>query len=277
MALYVRSSGLAVAPTIVFLHGGGTSGWVWGPVVERLADYHCLVPDLPEHGRSRDAGPFSIRGAAQDVAELLRASAHGGRAHVVGLSIGGQVALELLATAPDLVNHAVLSGTMVMLPRPRPTRPRPRFRPWPRVDTLDVLERSFRLLMSIRDNPLLVRGLLRMSRIPQKYLPLYREDARRATLDGMMRIVTENVVYGAPPHLDSVTVPTLVVVGEDEPPVLHRAAREIVAALRAARAEARVVRGVAHSWNLEAPDRFAEAVRAWIEDRPFPEWLRPPA
>lgn len=272
MPLYVRSSGPADAPSVVFLHGGGTSGWAWAPVVERLADYHCLVPDLPEHGMSLAAGPFSIRGAARAVAELIRARAHGRRAHVVGLSLGGQVVLELLASDRDVIDRAVLSGTMVLLPRPpgparRPSRLRPR------LDTLALLDRSFRLLMPIRDNPLLIRGLLRMSRIPGRYLPLYRRDARRATPDGLMRLVTENFAYRAPPNLRSVRVPTLVLVGQDEPLALHQAAGAIAAALPAAAAG--VAPGVAHSWHLEAPDRFAEAVRAWIADRPVPPWLRP--
>ncbi len=144
MPLSVRSSGPPDAPTIVCLHGGGSSGWVWGPVATRLASsYHCLVLDLPEHGRSIAVGP----------------------------------------------------------------------------------------------------------------LP-----------DGLMRIVRENLTY-RPPSLDTVTTPTLVVIGQHEPPVLRQSAFQLAAALP--RANGRIVPGVAHSWNLEAPDRFAEGVRARIEARPL--------
>lgn len=49
--LSVCECGPATAPTICFLHAGGVSGWMWQPQVEVLQDtYHCLIPDLPEHG-----------------------------------------------------------------------------------------------------------------------------------------------------------------------------------------------------------------------------------
>ncbi len=64
MALYVNESGPASAPTVVFLHGGGGAGWMWQPQLEAFADYHCLVPDLPEHGRSAEVKPFTIAGSA---------------------------------------------------------------------------------------------------------------------------------------------------------------------------------------------------------------------
>jgi pimeloyl-ACP methyl ester carboxylesterase len=104
MSLYVQETGPAGAPTIVFLHGGGGSGWMWQPQVDGLGDYHCLVPDLPEQGRSVDVKPFTIAGSAELIAELIRTRAHGGRAHVVGLSEGAQTTVALLAIAHDLVD-----------------------------------------------------------------------------------------------------------------------------------------------------------------------------
>ena len=87
--LSVRECGPASAPTICFLHGGGVSGWMWHPQVEALqGTYHCLVPDLPEHGLSAAIQPFTIEDAAHRVTELIRERGHGGRAHVIGLSAG---------------------------------------------------------------------------------------------------------------------------------------------------------------------------------------------
>ena len=60
MDLFVRESGPVGAPAIVFLHGGEFSGRSWQPVVERMQRYHCLVPDLPQHGKSFQQGPFEM-------------------------------------------------------------------------------------------------------------------------------------------------------------------------------------------------------------------------
>src|SRR5438132_14311643 len=99
--LYVQTTGLDAAPSIVFLHGGGGGGWMWQPHVAQLTDYHCLVPDLPEHGHNKDVRPFTMEGTAELIANLIRTQAHGGRAHVVGLSEGAQVIVALLSSAPE--------------------------------------------------------------------------------------------------------------------------------------------------------------------------------
>src|SRR5512136_2082835 len=117
MSLFIQESGSLTVPTIVFLHGGGGAGWMWQPQMEGLSDYHCLVPDLPEQGQSVDEKPFTIQGSAERIANLIRTRAHGGKAHVVGLSEGAQITVALLALAPELVERAIVSSALV---RPLP-------------------------------------------------------------------------------------------------------------------------------------------------------------
>ena len=112
--LSVRECGPPTAPTICFLHGGGISGWMWGPQVEALQNtYHCLVPDMPEHGLSAAVRPFSIADTARRIAEVIRERAHGGRAHVIGLSEGAQVTVQLLGSAAEVVDHAIISNALL--------------------------------------------------------------------------------------------------------------------------------------------------------------------
>lgn len=109
--LYYMDSGPSDAPIIVFLPGGGMSSWSWLPQVKRLSGYRCIVPDLPGHGRSPANGPISISTAAEEVAELIKDRVPADRAHIVGLSMGGQTALQLLSTHPELVDRVIVSGT----------------------------------------------------------------------------------------------------------------------------------------------------------------------
>lgn len=92
--LYVHEAGPPNAPAIVFLHGLGASGSMWQPQFEHLRNYHCLAPDLPEHGKSANIGPFTLADSSERVAALIRERTRNGRASIVGLSMGGAVAVK---------------------------------------------------------------------------------------------------------------------------------------------------------------------------------------
>lgn len=97
-------------PTIVFLHGTRLSGAAWASQVNALgSEFHCLAPDLAGHGDAADVR-FTVDVAAARVADLIEREAHGGRAILVGLSLGGYVAMAVAADRPDLVTGLVISG-----------------------------------------------------------------------------------------------------------------------------------------------------------------------
>ena len=112
MDLHVKEIGKNNRETIVFLHAGTSSGWMWNKHLEILNNYHCMVPDLPEHGQSIEVKPFTMEDAAQRIIDLIKERAHGGKAHVVGLSLGSQVAVQMLSMTPEVVDHAVITGTL---------------------------------------------------------------------------------------------------------------------------------------------------------------------
>ncbi len=186
--LSVRECGPDSAPTICFLHGGGISGWMWHPQVEALQDsYHCLVPDLPEHGLSAEVGPFTIADAAHRVAELIRERGHGGHAHVIGLSEGAQITVQLLGTMPEIVDHAIVSSALV--------------HPVPGVGLLGprVFALIFRLFVAPFQRADWYAHLnMRGYALPKQYFPEVREDIRRMTADSFAHIYLENQRFRIP-------------------------------------------------------------------------------
>lgn len=102
--------GPAGAPAIVFLHGTRLTRSAWAAQLDGLGgEFRAIALDLPGHG-SRAAEPFTLAGAAAVVAAAIAEHAAGGRAIVVGLSLGGYVAMELAATDPNRVRGLVLAG-----------------------------------------------------------------------------------------------------------------------------------------------------------------------
>jgi pimeloyl-ACP methyl ester carboxylesterase len=87
-----------------------------GPVIEQLPEFHCLALDLPQHGRSTHLA-FTMQSAAQAAAAVVRQQAHGGTAHIIGLSLGAQVLVALLSQSPEVAASAIISSALL---RPLP-------------------------------------------------------------------------------------------------------------------------------------------------------------
>ncbi len=98
------------APGIVFLHGTRLTRAQWAPQLRRLArSYRCVAVDLPGHGVLADH-PFTIEAASDLVRVAIEAEIPSGRAVIVGLSLGGYVAIDTAEAYPDHVAGLVLAG-----------------------------------------------------------------------------------------------------------------------------------------------------------------------
>jgi len=92
MKLFAETIG-AGDPTLILLHGLGSNGAVFAPLLRRLAwPGRIIVPDLRGHGRSPHATHYSLAHHAADIVDLLEPDA---LVHVAGHSMGGAIALVL--------------------------------------------------------------------------------------------------------------------------------------------------------------------------------------
>jgi pimeloyl-ACP methyl ester carboxylesterase len=99
--------GAAGGPTVVLLHGATLDHRAWAPQVEALQGrFRLVVPDLRAHGKS--TGSFDFEAAVGDVFALLDALP-AGRVVLVGLSLGGNLAQEVVRRAPDRVSALVVA------------------------------------------------------------------------------------------------------------------------------------------------------------------------
>jgi esterase len=95
------------AITVVLLHGLFGSGDNLGALARALApDYRVISVDLRNHGRSPHSATMTLAELAGDVLALLDALAVE-RAHLVGHSLGGKVAMQLALSAPARVGRLV--------------------------------------------------------------------------------------------------------------------------------------------------------------------------
>lgn len=104
------ASGPEDAPPIVFVHGAMMGRSVWRPQIDALADrYRCISVDLPGHGSLEDHR-FTLDEAAAVVIRAIDEAA-GGRAALVGLSLGGYTAMLVAGRHPERVRGLVIAGS----------------------------------------------------------------------------------------------------------------------------------------------------------------------
>ncbi|MCW5717824.1 MAG: alpha/beta fold hydrolase [Bauldia sp.] len=235
----------------MFLHGNGASGGMWRKHAAALKDYHVLLPDLPGFGASASEAWPSLPEVADAVGDIIRSHAADGKAHIVGLSLGGCVAFQLLARHPKIVDHAVIDGAGVL-----PIR------------GVGLLKIGLRLAQPFLHTRLAIRLLARMLHIPSSGFDDFARDLGRMSSSSFTRAFIEALRMGEPPGLLQAAVPTLLVAGERED---HRSSRYLAAVMPHAAAYA--APGW-HGWTAVHPDLHVEMVRAFIEDRPLPAALR---
>jgi len=255
MSLYVHETGTPGAPCIVFLHGIGTSGWMWAPQIAALDDFHCLNVDLPGHGQSNRVPWVSLRDTARQIAAIIEERAAHGRAHVVGLSLGGYIGLALLERYAEVLERVVMSGVTAA---PMPNRA--------------LLKPQLALLSVLLKRRWLVRQQAKALHLSPEMQAAFTDNLLVMSMPAYRRIYTEGAYYRVPPSLRGVDTPTLVVAGSREATIITDAVGVIAALLP--HAEGRLAPGLGHGWNIEDPDLFTAMVRAWITGRPLPYRLR---
>ena len=238
------AAGPADSAAIVFVHGTRLTRSAWTAQLEALSDtYRVIAMDLPGHGSLADRR-FTIGDAADELARVIERAA-GGRAVVVGLSLGGYVAMDLAARRPELIRGLVLSGATQ---EPIGLRARPYLALAWAIDRLGD------------------RGMDRLNRwfFRTRYPPDIADPIIEAGFhsDGGSAALRALVGKRFAPRLAAYPGPVLILNGELD--VLFRLGAKRFAG--AARDVRRVrLRGATHLANLDRPEAFTAAVRKFVE------------
>ena len=99
-------------PTLLFIHGLGSSRRCWDQVVNQLSQqFHCCTLDLPGHGTNRENQEHAtIEDTARELANTLDGVRWTPEA-IVGHSMGGLIAASLAESKPDAAHRLVLLDT----------------------------------------------------------------------------------------------------------------------------------------------------------------------
>jgi len=257
-ALHVESTG--TGPPLVLLHGFALHGGLFAPIVPALARTHRVhALDLPGHGHSPAAFPWTLAALVDAVAAFIRALQ--GPAIVLGWSLGGMVALRLARTQRDLVDALVLACTTPCFvardgwPHAMDAATLARFG--------DELAASYRLTLQ-RFLTLQVQGSERgratLARLREALFA--RAAPSRETLAAALALLAGADLRG---EAGAVEVPALVVTGQRDALTPAAAGAWLASAMPDARHVE--IAGAAHAPFLSHPDEFMAAVTCFLDAR----------
>jgi len=99
---------------ILLLHGGGLSWWNYEEVAKSLQkDFHIILPILDGHAES-DKAFTTIEDNAAEIIAFIDAHFDGSVFMIGGLSLGGQILLEILSQRNDICNCAIVESALVI-------------------------------------------------------------------------------------------------------------------------------------------------------------------
>ena len=226
VCLYVRE--FERGDPIVGIHGTGSSAMAWREAAETLSGLgRVIVYDRRGCTRSERPEPYvtNVREHAEDAAALIR-TLDAAPAIVIGRSYGGETAVELALAHPELVRALVLLEAAIMSLDPEA-------RAWEEALVRRVEEAAERDPASVAETFLrAVLGDEGWESMPRRTQQMFRANgpAILAELRGGSLSATEE-------DLGRISVPTLLVAGDDSPEMFGRVTERMAAAIPGSRLE----------------------------------------
>ena len=238
---------------LLLIHGLGSSARDWERQVPYFSkNYRVISIDVRGHGQTdKPAGPYGIRLFAEDTAEFMKIL-NIESAHVVGISMGGMIALQLATIIPERIRSLVVVNTGA-----------------------ELIVRSFREFLMVLQRKLIVRllGMRKMGEVlsgrlfpdPEHeelrkiFVDRWAENDPRAYRDSMQGLLGWSVTE----QLSSIQCPTLIVSADhDYTPV---AIKEAIVA-KMPNAKLAVIPNSRHAVPVERPEEFNQIVGEFLTE-----------
>jgi len=244
--------GPADAPVVTMSHSLATDNSMWDPTLPALTSrFRVLRYETRGHGQTEaPGGAYSLEQLADDAIALLRALGIQ-RTHWVGLSMGGMIGQVLGLKAPQMLASLALCDTSSRMPAEAKPQWEERIRA-AETKGMDALV-----------EPTLTRWLTAPTREKRKDVVEKVTKMIRATpVAGYVGCCHAISALNLTDKIGAITLPTTVIVGEDDPGTPVAASRVIAEHIKGASLE--IIPAAAHLSNLEQPEAFNRALSGFL-------------
>ena len=228
----------------LLLHGGGLSWWNYRDAAEILSeDFHVVLPVLDGHG---DEKFTSIQDNAARIISYIDENFGGQVAVLGGLSLGGQIALEMLTQRPDICWSALIESALV-----KPSRL-----------TRALIGPAFAMSYGLIKQRWFARWQASYLGIPKTMFEDYYRDTCAISKADLIAFTQANCGYALKPV--ETTARVKIVAGSREQRNILESAKMIHRAISGSELE--ILPGLRHGdLSLNQPECYARMVKEWIK------------
>ena len=243
----VQEFGQQDAPVILLLHGGGLSWWNYREVAKVLsAQYHVVLPVLDGHADS-DAPFTTIESNAARLISWIDAHFGGQVLAIGGLSLGGQIAVEMLSQRKDICRYALLESALVK----------------PMKLTAALIGPTFGMSYGLISQKWFAKLQAKYLGIPGELFDDYFRDTSRIGKADMIAFLMANSIYTIKSGLSETTAKVKIVAGSKEQKGIRDSAELLHQAIPGSSME--ILPGLRHGdLSLNKPEQYAKILTDWI-------------
>ncbi|MBQ7890275.1 MAG: alpha/beta hydrolase [Erysipelotrichaceae bacterium] len=201
---------------ILLLHGGGLSWWNYEEAAKSLQkDYHVILPILDGHAGS-DKSFTSIEDNATEIIDFIDIHFEGTVLFIGGLSLGGQILLEILSQRSDICKYAIIESALVI----------------PSKVTYSMIKPAFGSCYGLIHNKWFSKLQFKSLKIKPNLFDCYFRDTCAISKKEMISFLQANSLYSLKDSIRRCTVKVHVFVGEKENTIMKKSAKIIHQALQ---------------------------------------------
>ena len=237
---------------IMLLHGGGLSWWNYRAVAQQLsAQYHVVLPVLDGHADSNE--PFTtIEENATRLISCIDTQFGGQILAIGGLSLGGQIALEMLSQRKDICQYAFIESALVK----------------PMKLTHSLIGPAFGMSYGLIRQKWFAKLQADYLGIPKTLFADYYRDTCAISKADMIALLKANSIYTIKPELSEATAKVRIVAGAKEQKSIRDSAGLLQKAIPESSLE--ILPGLRHGdLSLNKPELYTNLLTNWIKEEPI--------
>lgn len=196
---------------VILLHGGGLSWWNYREEAEMLQnDFHVIIPILDGHAES-DREFTTIENNAKEVISFIEEEFGGSVLLIGGLSLGGQILLEILSRRGDICRYALVESALVV----------------PSRYTYAMIKPVFGSCYGLIHHRWFSKLQFKSLRMKKELFNNYYRDTCAITKQDMIAFLQANSLYSIKESIRNCTAKVSVFVGEKENSAMKTSAKII--------------------------------------------------